>query len=281
MRNPWRWSFDNPARGGTGALIIGDVGQNAFEEVDYEPAGRGGRNYGWSIREGLHPNQTAKPAAFQRSSIRSTSTTTRSASRSPGLRLSRPQAWSRYRGRYFFADFGSGTGSGRSGSRINPSTGEAVVANITEHTTELGGVGNVSSFGVDRRRALHRGLLGTRARDRRSASVGAGRRGRRLPHRPGDLASRGQHLVHVEIEQRLHHGDGTPFGDSSAGDVPLTGDIDGDGQRDFITWRASTGTFGMGDVLDQLRLRRSKQWGNASLGDVRSSATSTATAGPI
>ena len=44
LRNPWRWSFDNPARGGTGALVIGDVGQGAWEEVDYEPAGRGGRN---------------------------------------------------------------------------------------------------------------------------------------------------------------------------------------------------------------------------------------------
>ena len=38
MRNPWRWSFDEPAHGGTGALVIGDVGQNRFEEIDYEPA---------------------------------------------------------------------------------------------------------------------------------------------------------------------------------------------------------------------------------------------------
>jgi len=53
LRNPWRWSFDNPARGGTGALIIADVGQNTREEIDYEPAAAGGRNYGWSIREGL------------------------------------------------------------------------------------------------------------------------------------------------------------------------------------------------------------------------------------
>ena len=39
LRNPWRYTFDDPARGGTGALIIGDVGQGAFEEIDYEPAG--------------------------------------------------------------------------------------------------------------------------------------------------------------------------------------------------------------------------------------------------
>jgi glucose/arabinose dehydrogenase len=51
LRNPWRFSFD-PA---TGDLWIGDVGQNAYEEVDHEPAGSGGRNYGWNRREGLHP----------------------------------------------------------------------------------------------------------------------------------------------------------------------------------------------------------------------------------
>jgi len=51
LRNPWRFSFD----AATGDLWIGDVGQNSFEEVDYEPAGKGGRNYGWNRREGRHP----------------------------------------------------------------------------------------------------------------------------------------------------------------------------------------------------------------------------------
>ena len=37
LRNPWRYSFDDPARGGTGALIIGDVGEGQWEEIDYEP----------------------------------------------------------------------------------------------------------------------------------------------------------------------------------------------------------------------------------------------------
>jgi glucose/arabinose dehydrogenase len=49
LRNPWRFSFDR----GTGDLYIGDVGQNDFEEIDYQPAGDpGGRNYGWNIMEG-------------------------------------------------------------------------------------------------------------------------------------------------------------------------------------------------------------------------------------
>ena len=56
LRNPWRFSFDDPAFGGTGAMFIGDVGQAAWEEVDYQPPGVGGRNYGWRNREGAHPN---------------------------------------------------------------------------------------------------------------------------------------------------------------------------------------------------------------------------------
>jgi glucose/arabinose dehydrogenase len=50
LRNPWRFSFD----AATGDLWIGDVGQNSYEEVDHEPAGSGGRNYGWNRREGRH-----------------------------------------------------------------------------------------------------------------------------------------------------------------------------------------------------------------------------------
>jgi glucose/arabinose dehydrogenase len=51
LRNPFRFSFDR----GTGDLVIGDVGQNAYEEVDFSPAGTAaGRNYGWRCREGFH-----------------------------------------------------------------------------------------------------------------------------------------------------------------------------------------------------------------------------------
>ena len=48
LRNPWRFSFDRA----TGDLWIGDVGQNASEEIDYQPAGAGGQNYGWARLEG-------------------------------------------------------------------------------------------------------------------------------------------------------------------------------------------------------------------------------------
>ncbi len=49
LRNPWRFSFDRL----TGDLFIGDVGQDAREEIDHQPiTSRGGENYGWKIMEG-------------------------------------------------------------------------------------------------------------------------------------------------------------------------------------------------------------------------------------
>ncbi len=49
MRNPWRFSFDRD----TGDMYIGDVGQGAREEVDFQPAASaGGENYGWKVMEG-------------------------------------------------------------------------------------------------------------------------------------------------------------------------------------------------------------------------------------
>jgi glucose/arabinose dehydrogenase len=64
LRNPYRFSFDR----GTGAIAIGDVGQNAFEEVDYEPGPNAGRgdNFGWDCREGAHPHVQADPVCSSR-----------------------------------------------------------------------------------------------------------------------------------------------------------------------------------------------------------------------
>ena len=51
LRNPWRFSFDRA----TGDLWIADVGQDSYEEVDFQPASsRGGENYGWNQMEGMH-----------------------------------------------------------------------------------------------------------------------------------------------------------------------------------------------------------------------------------
>jgi len=57
LRNPWRFSFDRS----TGDLIIGDVGQDLQEEVDFAPARTGaGANYGWSIWEGDRRNKPGR-----------------------------------------------------------------------------------------------------------------------------------------------------------------------------------------------------------------------------
>lgn len=47
VRNPWGFSFDSA----TGDLWFGDVGQDEFEEVNRQPAGVGGQNYGWNVVE--------------------------------------------------------------------------------------------------------------------------------------------------------------------------------------------------------------------------------------
>ncbi len=54
LRNPFRFGFDRT----NGELWIGDVGQNAREEVDREAAGAGGKNYGWDVMEGTQCNAT-------------------------------------------------------------------------------------------------------------------------------------------------------------------------------------------------------------------------------
>jgi glucose/arabinose dehydrogenase len=62
LRNPWRFSFDRL----NGDLYIGDVGQNAWEEIDFLPAGHpGGANFGWDYREGAHPFEGTPPAGLE------------------------------------------------------------------------------------------------------------------------------------------------------------------------------------------------------------------------
>jgi glucose/arabinose dehydrogenase len=152
LRNPWRFSFDNPALGGTGALIIGDVGQMAREEIDYEPAGSGGRNYGWRNKEGTLDNVTTLPPAFlpltdpifEYDRIAGRSITGGYVYRGTALGAS-------YRGRYFFADFITGRVWSLA-LTIDPVTREATASDLRDHTADLGGaplVASLSSFGVD------------------------------------------------------------------------------------------------------------------------------------
>ena len=58
LRNPFRVSFDRA----TGFLLIGDVGQNAIEEIDLARPQDAGANYGWNILEGTQPFPPVRPA---------------------------------------------------------------------------------------------------------------------------------------------------------------------------------------------------------------------------
>jgi glucose/arabinose dehydrogenase len=60
LRNPWRFSYDR----NTGDLVIGDVGQDRYEEVDFAaaPGDGAGANYGWNVYEGLHTYPGNAPA---------------------------------------------------------------------------------------------------------------------------------------------------------------------------------------------------------------------------
>ena len=153
-RNPWRYSFDDFGPGATGALLVGDVGQGTREEIDYEPFGAGGRNYGWRMKEGtidtpgVDPTTPAYlpltgPIYDYRRDVGQAVT--------GGYVYRGSQLPAAYRGRYFFAD-SSASRVWSMELSINPTTGEATMANVVEHTDELGGdaaLGGIVSFGRD------------------------------------------------------------------------------------------------------------------------------------
>jgi glucose/arabinose dehydrogenase len=156
LRNPWRWSFDDASQGGTGALVLGDVGEGSWEEINYEPAGHGGRNYGWRRREGMHDFNLSLPPFTPPAPFPAIPLTDpiheyahgSGSSVTGGIVYRGSALGSGFQGRYFFADFiqnrvfslGLIIGAG----------GQATVANVVEHTAQIGAAnGNVASFGVN------------------------------------------------------------------------------------------------------------------------------------
>jgi len=147
LRNPWRYSFDNVALGGTGALFIGDVGQQSREEIDVAPRGQGGQNYGWPGREGMIATPGVSPPAPAFTPLtdpmldygRSTGVTVIGGYVYRGRALG-----GNYYGRYFVADAGSGhlwsvTWGFDAGGRPNAS-------NAIDHSPELGSTYPIVSF---------------------------------------------------------------------------------------------------------------------------------------
>ena len=105
FRNPWRFSFDPP----TGFLYCGDVGQDAWEEVDIITKGG---NYGWAYREGLHvgfraTNSVVEPLIDPIQEYQHGSGTTQGNSITGG-RVYRGTRFPQLTGWYVFADYTSG-----------------------------------------------------------------------------------------------------------------------------------------------------------------------------
>jgi hypothetical protein len=138
LRNPWRFSFDRT----TGDLVIGDVGQNAVEEIDFARKGTArGVNYGWRPLEGTRRNVPgeaapgAVPPVIQHSHDDGwCSITGGYVVRDPGV----PSL----QGRYVYGDFCQGR---LRSARLSP--GQAA----EDRELGLPRVGSLSSFGQDTR----------------------------------------------------------------------------------------------------------------------------------
>jgi glucose/arabinose dehydrogenase len=106
LRNPWRFSFDRA----TGDLYIGDVGQNAWEELDFQRAGSGGgQNYGWNHMEGRHcfrVNPTCNAEAYEQPIVEYPLTGGNCSI--IGGYVYRGPSFPQLAGIYFFADYCSG-----------------------------------------------------------------------------------------------------------------------------------------------------------------------------
>lgn len=136
LRNPWRYSFDRQ----TGDLWIGDVGQNLWEEINFQPAGSpGGENWGWRCYEGFAPYNTSgcEPLSSYDEPAYVYSHTGGGFSVTGGY-VYRGQLQDQLRGHYLFADYVSGRWWSM---QQNPCTGERITHPIGVFSSL------VSSFG--------------------------------------------------------------------------------------------------------------------------------------
>ena len=149
LRNPWRFSFD----AATGDLWIGDVGQNAIEEIDLVPAADGagqGTNFGWSALEGIDRYNDDQDAdglvdAGLRVRARRRRLLGHRRVRLPRRRPSRPS-----QGAYVFGDYCA------AGVRALAADGNQV----TDRAVLLDEPGQVVSFGTDEQGELYVVSLG-------------------------------------------------------------------------------------------------------------------------
>jgi len=138
LRNPWRFSFD-PS---TGVLWAGDVGQDAYEEVDIIEKGK---NYGWRIMEGMHCYNPSSGCDTTGLSLPVTEYSHSFGDAIVGGYVYRGQRRPDLRGMYLYGDYESG--------RIWLLQYDAGVVRVDSIFLELGEA--LSSFGVDKHQELY------------------------------------------------------------------------------------------------------------------------------
>ncbi len=147
FRNPWRWSFDDLGPGAAGAMVVADVGEFDREEINYEPSGQGGRNYGWYVKEGSidTPGRPPSPPAYGPLTPPIADYTREIGRSVTGGYVYRGAALpAAYQGRYFVADY---FGRFFSVGLAIQGNGEARAIDVLDHTAEFGGRRFVSTFG--------------------------------------------------------------------------------------------------------------------------------------
>jgi autotransporter-associated beta strand protein len=153
LRNPWRNSFDRA----TGDLYMGDVGQSAREEINFQPAASaGGENYGWRVREGTISTgltgQSGTPLVAPIYDYVRGSGTFQGQSVTGGYVYRGPVA--ALDGQYFFGDYVRGrlfslVFNGTTPGAFNGTNFTSRTDWTASTTTTAGTIGNISSFGED------------------------------------------------------------------------------------------------------------------------------------
>lgn len=223
LRNPFRWSFD---RGGTNQLWLGDVGQNAWEEVDIIV---NGGNYGWRVYEGntctgLGP-AACTPANYVAPVFVYSSQNTTSRCSITGGYVYRGSLGTLPNGSYIYGDY---------------CTGEVLLWHEGQQLP-LHDIAdfNLVSFGEDEDGELYivyanTGNIQKIVPAKASADFDGDFRTDLSVYRPADntwyLRSTANNAIQIQ-----------PFG--AAGDIPASEDFDGDRRSDIGVFRPATGTW--------------------------------------
>jgi glucose/arabinose dehydrogenase len=144
MRNTWRFSLDSV----TGKMWAGDVGQNAYEEVDILESGG---NYGWNIMEGLHCyNATICDTTFKKKPIWEYAQGSNNYSVTGGY-VYRGSLMPALYGKYIYGDYVSGRIWALNYDGINPTTNAIVI----DRPSAVAQQKTISAFGVDRQNNIY------------------------------------------------------------------------------------------------------------------------------